>query len=102
MNSEGIECYDFFGVHIRMKWEEIRVCGVTGYDYGGTHYTYAFFSKIANEPRTTEQEILINRDRFLMEVSEKTVIYLKEKLPTEFYKRLIPALEQHKEAFYKR
>lgn len=102
MDSTGIECYDCFGVHIKMKWDEIRTYGVTGHDHLETHYTFIFFSKIANEPCDAGQMTTINRDRFVMEASTKSVNYLKSKLPEEFLKHIIPALERKPDVIHRR
>lgn len=102
MDSSGIECYDCFGVQIKMKWDEIRTCGVTGYDYLTTHHTFIYFSKIPNEPNTAKQRTTISKQRIVLEVRDESVAYLKSKLPAEFHKRIIPSLEKQVDCIYRR
>lgn len=102
MSADGIECYDFFRTRIRIPWEEIRTCGVEKYTQYSTCYLYVYFSKINNEPCTTEQKMTINKQRIVLEVTDKSAAYLRNYLPEDIYKRIIPAIEKTTSCIYRR
>ena len=102
MSADGIECYDFFKTRIRIPWEEIRTCGVLKYNQYSACYLYVYFSKIKNEPCTAEQQTTINKQRIVLEVTDKSAAYFRNYLPEDIYKRIIPAIEKKTSCIYRR
>ena len=102
MSADGIKCYDLFKTRIVLPWDEIRTCGVVEYTQYQKRYLYVYFSKINNEPCTAEQQITINKQRIVLEVTNQSLAYLKDYLPEDIYKRIIPAIENKTSCIYRR
>ena len=102
LETTGFECYDFWRVYIKVCWDEVRTCGVTGYGLPGQPYAFVYFSKIPNEPSTAKQEVLINKQRIVLQVRKESVECLRSTLPEDIRKRIIPAIERQSNCIYRR